>query len=132
MYACVPRPDSENEPLFEYKLMPTHIRSQFGVDELRTVELAGPFRFSKGVRVLKVETRPWIKAHPFGTLLFDLQTDPRQEQPLNGAEIEAMMIQYLIRLMQANDAPTRQFERLGLAKDYEAFLKKGRHGVAEP
>jgi hypothetical protein len=83
------------------------------------------------VRVLKVEARPWIKAHPFGTLLFDLKTDPRQEQPLNDAEIEAMMIQHLIRLMQENDAPIEQFERLGLAKEYEAFLKKARNGTAE-
>ncbi len=114
----------ENTPLFEYTLMPTHIRSRFGVDELSTAELAGPFRFTKGLRVLKVEARPWIKAHPFGTLLFDLYTDPRQEHPLDDAEVEAMMIQHLIRLMLANDAPVEQFERLGLQKEYEAFVTK--------
>ena len=41
------------------------------------------------------------------------------------------MIQHLIRLMQANDAPIEQFERLGLAKEYEAFLKKGRNGITD-
>lgn len=111
------RPD--NKPLFEYTLMPTHIRSHFGVDELRTAELAGPFDFTKGLRVLKVEARPWIKAHPFGTLLFDLHSDPRQESPMEDAGIEKMMIRHLVCLMRANDAPVEQYERLGLVEDFE-------------
>ena len=31
----------------------------------------------------------------------------------------------------ASDAPIEQFERLGLAKENETFLKKGRNGIAE-
>jgi arylsulfatase A-like enzyme len=104
----------DNKPLYEYTLMPTHIRSFFSVDELKTAELAEPFSFTKGVRPLKVEARPWIRAHPFGTLLFDLDTDPGQNGPLDDPGIEMEMIQHLIRLMQANDAPPEQFERLGL------------------
>jgi hypothetical protein len=42
------------------------------------------------------------------------------------------MIQHFIRLMQANDAPIEQFERVGLAEEYEAFLEKARNGTAEP
>lgn len=118
----------ENKPLFEYTLMPTHIRSHFSVDELMTAELAGPFPFTKGVRVLKIEARPWIKAHPFGTLLFDLQTDPRQEHPLEDAKIEAMMIQHLVRLMHANSAPAEQYERLGLTEEFESFLHRDQEG----
>ena len=106
------RPD--NKPLYEYTLMPTHIRSHFSIDELKTAELVQPFSFTKGVRPLKIEARPWIKAHPFGTLLFDLKHDPGQENPIDDPEIEAMMVRHLIRLMKANDAPPEQFERLGL------------------
>lgn len=113
----------ENKPLFEYTLMPTHIRSHFSIDELKTAELAGPFSFTKDVRLLKIEACPWIKAHPFGTLLFDLHTDPGQKEALEAPDIEAMMIQHLIRLMLANDSPVEQFERLGLTEEYTRFYE---------
>jgi arylsulfatase A-like enzyme len=112
----------ENKPLYEYTLMPTHIRSRFSVDELRTAELAEPFSFTKGVRPLRIEARPWIKAHPFGTLLFDLAADPRQEHPLHDPLVEARMIRLLIGLMVDNDAPPEQFERLGLVEEYRRFV----------
>ena len=111
----------ENQPLYEYTLMPTHIRSHFGLEELRTATLAGPFSFTKGLRVLRTEARPWIEAHPFGTLLFDLATDPAQEHPLDDPDLEGRMIDLLIRLMVANDAPPEQFERLGLVEEYRRF-----------
>jgi len=111
----------ENQPLYEYTLMPTHIRSHFSLEELRTATLAGPFSFTKGLRVLRTEARPWIEAHPFGTLLFDLATDPAQEHPLDDPDLEGRMIDLLIRLMVANDAPPEQFERLGLVEEYRHF-----------
>lgn len=111
----------ENQPLYEYTLMPTHIRSHFSLEELRTATLAGPFSFTKGLRVLRTEARPWIEAHPFGTLLFDLATDPAQEHPLDDPDLEGRMIDLLIRLMVANDAPPEQFERLGLVEEYRRF-----------
>jgi hypothetical protein len=112
----------KNQLLYEYTLMPTHIRSHFSVDELQTLALAEPFSFTKGLQTLKVEARPWIKAYPFGTLLFDLQTDPGQEHPLDDPDVEAKMIQHLVRLMLANDAPSEQFERLGLVDAYQQAL----------
>jgi arylsulfatase A-like enzyme len=112
----------ENKPLYEYTLMPTHIRSHFCIEELKTATLVEPFTFTKGVHLLRTEARPWIKAYPFGTLLFDLVDDPSQERPLDDAAVESMMIQHLIRLMVANDAPPEQFERLGLTEEYERFL----------
>jgi hypothetical protein len=114
-----------NRPLYEYTLMPTHIRSHFRLDELRTATLDGPFSFTKGLRVLKTEARPWIQAHPFGTLLFDLLTDPAQESPLDDPEIEATMIQHMIRLMIENDTPPEQFERLDLLDEYRRFVEAG-------
>ena len=47
-------------------------------------------------------------------MLFDLETDPQQEHPIDDPEIEARMIALLVDLMKANDAPPEQFERLGL------------------
>jgi arylsulfatase A-like enzyme len=106
------RPD--NQPLYEYTLMPTHMRGLFAVDELQNLQFGGPFSFTKGCRTLKIEARGWHDVFPFGTLLFDLDADPRQEHPIQDAEIEQTMIAHLIRLMRANDAPPEQFERLGL------------------
>jgi chorismate mutase len=48
-------------------------------------------------------------------LLFDLETDPKQEHPIRDPDVERRMVDHLIRLMKENDAPSEQFERLGLA-----------------
>lgn len=104
----------ENRPLYEYTLMPTHMRSMFSVEELETLELAPPFEFTKGCSTLKIEARPWVDPHRFGTLLFDLKEDPEQARPLDDAAVEERMVRHLIRLMVANDAPREQYERLGL------------------
>lgn len=106
------RPD--NSPLYDYTLMPTHMMARFSVDELQDLQLAEPFSFTKGCRTLRIPARAWSDPYPFGTLLFDLETDPHQKSPLQDATIEQTMIAHMVRLMQANDAPVDQFERLGL------------------
>jgi arylsulfatase A-like enzyme len=104
----------ENAPLFNYTLMPTHMRARFSVEELRDIELAAPLNFTKGCRTIKVPAKRWPGSHPFETLLFDLQTDPAQEHPIVDPEVESTMIAHMTRLMADNDAPSEQFERLGL------------------
>ncbi len=39
---------STGQPLYNYTLLPTHMRNQFGVDEPQDIELAVPFSFTKG------------------------------------------------------------------------------------
>ncbi len=109
------RPD--NSPLFEYTLMPTHMRHTFGVDELQNIALQEPFVFTKGCRTMKIPSRAWKNPHEFGTLLFDLQNDPQQEKPFSDDAIEKRMRDHLVRLMRENDAPADQFERLGITAD---------------
>ena len=109
----------ENAPLYEYTLMPTHMRGLFSVNELQHIELAEPFPFTQGCRLMKIPARPWVSAHAFGTLLFDLESDPGQIHPIlpdapERAALEAEMIAHLTRLMRANEAPAEQFERLGI------------------
>lgn len=108
----------DNAPLFEYTLMPTHMRYFFTIEELAGAELSPPLAFTKGVPVLRIPAArpPILGGRPaiFDTLLFDLATDPAQEHPLNDPEVEEMMKKHLIRLMQANQAPAEQFIRLGL------------------
>ena len=104
-----------NGPLFEYTLMPTHMRRTFEVAELQDVRLAEPFSFTKGCRTMKIPGRSWVDSHRFGTMLFDLGRDPGQERPIRDAAAEARMTAHLVRLMREHDAPAEQYERLGLA-----------------
>jgi hypothetical protein len=47
-------------------------------------------------------------------MLFDVENDPAQEQPLDDPAVAQTMTDHLTRLMRENDAPEEQFERLGL------------------
>ncbi|MBN1660119.1 MAG: sulfatase [Anaerolineae bacterium] len=104
----------DNQPLYNYTLMPTHMRARFSVDELQDITLAEPFPFTKGCRTLRVPAQRWPGSHPYQTLLFDLHADPAQAHPFQDSAVEQTMIGHLVRLMQDNDAPPEQFERLGL------------------
>lgn len=110
-----------NTPLYNYTLMPTHMRQRFTADELKTAELVDPFSFTKDCPVLKIKSGGWygIDFFEFGTLLFDLEKDPEQENPIDDKELEEMMKKHLVRLMKSNDAPVEQYERLGLTADGE-------------
>ena len=107
-------------PLFNYTLMPTRITGFFDVAELRGANLAGPFPFTKGCRVLKVEeTRvPVPRSYEFETLLFNLYNDPLQQSPIHKEKVEASMARLMVELMKQNDAPLEQYARLGFDQPF--------------
>ena len=123
-----------NRPLFEYTLMPTHMRRTFSTDELAggKIELADPFSFTKDCQTMKIPGRGGLPGgenvdQVLKTQLFDVKTDPRQESPIDDPQVEQRMINHLVRLMKACDAPCEQYERLGLTEysplaDQEAVL----------
>ncbi len=111
----------DNNPLFNYTLMPTNMRTAFPVSQLgSTMELAEPMSFTKGCRTLKIPNGGrrgpgagnWGKRWP--TLLFDLQKDPHQQHPLQDPAVEKQMIDHMVREMRVADAPPEQYQRLGL------------------
>ena len=111
--------DYNNSPLYQYTHMPAHMRESFSIEEMRNklVGLADPFSFTKGCRTMKIDAgdhEKWADMHAWENLLFDLDNDPQQKNPLDDSGLEKMMIQHLIREMKANDAPEEQFIRLGL------------------
>ncbi len=106
--------DPSNGPLLEHTLMPTHMRGFFQSSELRAAELVDPLPFTKGYPLLRTPGVSMADPWPFGTLLYDLETDPEQEQPLLDDELELSMAGLLLDAMRANDAPPSQFVRLGL------------------
>lgn len=111
-----------NEPLYEYTLMPTRHgggRAFIDKSELETIELAEPFSFTKELKVMKMDANAINEVLQnrrqleFGTMLFDLESDPNQERPIKNDKIEQKMINSMIKMMQENDAPKEQFHRLG-------------------
>ncbi|MGV0908150.1 hypothetical protein [Martelella sp. FOR1707] len=52
--------------------------------------------------------------YAFGSLLYDLETDPEQCNPLIDDDHERMMAQWLMEAMREAEAPPEQYERLGL------------------
>lgn len=106
----------DNTPLNEYTLMPTHMRESFTPDELRHAKLVEPLSFSKGCPVLQIPSRAgdWMTFQEYGTLLFDIEQDPAQAQPIRDEAIEQRMIELLREQMQLHDAPAEQYERLGI------------------
>lgn len=107
--------DESNAPLDEFTLMPTHMRARFTVDELSGWEPAAPFTFTKGLRTMRtVGTAARANPSRHGTLLFDLVADPGQNRPLIDDDLEKAMIGLLVAALREADAPSSQYERLGL------------------
>ena len=107
---------TDNPPLYQYTLMPTHLPHTFNVEELQDIQLQEPFRFTKGCRTMKIASGPVHQSiqHEFGTLLFDLESDYGQTTPVTDTAAEERMTNLLIREMKRLDAPPDQYERLGL------------------
>ncbi len=116
-YVYMRAPD-EAVPAYDYTLMPTRMREFIESDKLREAELAQPFSFTKGLPVLKIPARTRL---PNGeavdrteTLLFDLDRDPRQENPVSDPQTEARMRDLMTRLLTENDAPRELYRRYSL------------------
>jgi arylsulfatase A-like enzyme len=118
--------DMTRQMLYEYTLMPMHLKNLFHVDELRGAQLFPPFDFTQDVPVLKVPARRNVKGQPSGhqgqgggyedttTVLYDLQNDYEQQRPFRDPAIEARLKAQMTTIMARNDAPPEAFERLGL------------------
>ena len=108
---------NDNRPLYDYTLMPTHMAKMFDVEELQEIQLVEPFNFTKGCRLMKLERKGTVATRinqALPTLLFDLDQDPWQKKPIEDVEVERRMIDHLARLMKQVDAPSEQYERVGV------------------
>jgi hypothetical protein len=109
-------------PLHHYTLMPVHMRSFFEPAEFAGATLAGPFGFTKGMKVMRLPLVPeaaanMIHRYPLldaRTALYDLRDDPGQQRPLDAPAEAARLTALMARIMAAHEAPTEAFVRLGL------------------
>ena len=118
----------ENGPVYEYTLMPTHMRQMFQPGELQNIELAEPFSFTNGIKLMKIPgADPQNRAMPFyryGTKLYDLANDPGELTPIEDPEVELHLIHEMTRLMKENDAPIEQYARMGLPYDHDMTMEE--------
>lgn len=118
-YVYMRSPVEENKPLYQYTQMPTHMRCLFSVEEMRTAVLYPGFDFTKGTPVMRIDavedaSGDTAAKYTQGTVLYDLNQDPFQCNPIQDEETEQKMVTNMIRLMEACDAPEEQYTRLGL------------------
>lgn len=113
VYMKAPRTE-ENQPLYEYTLMPAHMSFMFLPAELKTMEKAKPFRFTKGCPVMRFNAFSQNGLSAYGDLLFDLQNDPEQAHAFRSDAITDDMEEKMVALMKMNDTPEEQFDRTGL------------------
>ena len=142
-YKYILSPKKSNWPLYNYTVMPTHMRSLFAPEEFEGTTLAEPFQFSKGIHLMKIPDRTYIggnipktymkeipddllkvlphqdRPDEWVTLLFNLDEDPKEESPIHDFEVEKRFRYAMVNLMIENDAPIEQYERMGLEVEYE-------------
>lgn len=112
------------EGLYEYTLMPTRMPSRMPISDLVDATLTDTFSFTKGAPLLKCKPQSneagqavesvGLTYEDTVTRLFDLQTDPRQAQPITNHDAETRLVQEMTQLMRQADAPTEMFERFNL------------------
>lgn len=107
---------SDNGPLYNYTLMPSHMKKSFSLEELHSAELSKGFIFTKGCPVLKTNASAWadLDYAGFGTMLFDLEHDPHQLKSIKNEKKEQEMCEKMIALMKECEAPPEQYVRLGV------------------
>ncbi|MBT9776738.1 sulfatase-like hydrolase/transferase [Clostridium sp. MCC353] len=115
--------NGENQPLYQYTLMPSHIMKPMALEEIKQASLYPGFEFNDYTPVLKipVDERYDKKAYyrysdhmKYGSLLFNRKEDPQQLHPIEDEELETRYARRMTELMEENEAPMEQYIRLGL------------------
>ncbi|MBQ9152745.1 MAG: hypothetical protein IJ130_02910, partial [Solobacterium sp.] len=119
---------ADNKPLYQYTLMPAHIKKYMHAQEIRQADdmLCRDFEFAEHLPVLRIPTDEkydrkryysYSGHRKYGTMLFDGISDPCQEHPMDDPDTEKIMMEKLIHEMQAAEAPGEQYIRLGLKNE---------------
>lgn len=108
----------DNEPLYQYTVMATHMAKMFSLEGLQRAELSEPFAFTQGARLLRIPEPSQFSGSfaDLSTMLFDLESDPGQTEPIRDDRVERRMIDLLVQKMKESEAPPEQYERLGLER----------------
>ena len=120
--------DSDAKYFKEYTLMPTHMCNRFSQEELQGASLHEPFSFTKGCPVLATAAQPPANdSANFGSRLYDLREDARQENPIIDMGREAILANAMLRLMEESDCPAEYYRRFGFEKGQTVTEEDVRH-----
>ncbi|WP_313153035.1 sulfatase-like hydrolase/transferase [Lacrimispora sp.] len=107
-------PEKINQPLVSWTLMPANMRGFYKKEILEQGVLISGGRFTNGIPCMKYEEQVYVDPLQFGDLLFDLEADPEQENPLDDLKIMQEMCVKLKKAMDKAEAPEEEFVRIGL------------------
>lgn len=113
-------PSSKDVEVFEYTLMPAHMRAMFSVEELRSAVLAPPFSFTKGIPVMRIRPSYVMGdtcSFPCG--LYNLDEDPQMNRCVNDDELRGHFRKEIVNDMRRCDAPEELYKRFALEDVYE-------------
>ncbi len=105
----------DNQPLFEYTMMPTRMRGFIETKALQKAVLQEPFSFTNGMPQFKIPSKAWFSPYRYGHKLFDIDQDYEQKHPIDNLDLEIEWLNKLRDALIASDAPIEQYERLGLS-----------------
>ena len=94
-YKYILCPNADNWPLYQYTLMPTHMRGMFAPGELTETELSEPFPFTKNIPLMKIpdkfffpmptgrrfEMKQIVEKVGKDAFPFDLEVSPHKKTP---------------------------------------------------
>lgn len=102
------------ENVYEYTLMPMHMRGMFRPQELKEAQLREPFSFTKGCPVLRIKAlKKRVDTTGFGNALYDLQSDPDENIAEKVPELVEQFCKKISDIMRDNDAPEELYHRFG-------------------
>ena len=119
VYFLYPR-EPFHEGLFQYTLMPMHMRTYFEAMEFAGAQPVEPLGFTRGYPLWRLPVHSDARANMVSryplldarTVLYDLEVDPDQRAPVEKPEMEARIRQAIIRLLREHEAPAEVFVRL--------------------
>lgn len=127
-YVLMLAPEEKSERLFNYTLMPSHMKASFTAEELSQAKLIPGLGFTQGIPVLKIPGEAKLSLRPDGskaheqykTMLFDLRQDPKQDRSIKDEKVEVYMKSLMKKLLKENDSPPEIYRRFGLERTERA------------
>ena len=116
--------DLAGKNLHLYTLMPAHMIDLFDIGELQSSELAPPFDFTKGAPTLRMKLDPkntqvWQDGDTLEdceTTLYNIETDPKQETPIDEPDVENRFALEIARYFAEHDAPSELFKHFDVVQ----------------
>ncbi|ONI41753.1 sulfatase [Candidatus Epulonipiscium fishelsonii] len=120
-YIYMRAPDPNNDEVYNYTLLCTHMMQSFVKEEINNSEFVGPLGFTNGYKVLKVKKiKPKNQSGQMnlGDFLFNLDQDPQMNKNIIGTNKEETTIKqmkkYIVDIMEQNDVPQEVYTRYNL------------------